>query len=403
MILTYNARRFFLYSMMTMMASLAFSKALVEISFVFAMFFYLQLLLQDYKKFHVFAFPRTALFFLIAFVAFVSFSLTWSEYPKESFRGLFKILQAATIFLMAVEIFHTEQENKNFGTFFIGLFLVMIVNALVQYGFGHDLIRGNEYLYSSAGRRITSAFKAYGLFANFLNVACLYVYIKLISQKKMDREKLLYLLLFILGVYCLFLTRSRGAWIAFTLSLFSVTLLKKKWFILIFLLGVGAVGVSQIPTHMLIHLDSNRQEQSIVERFDLWQRAIKVITAKPLTGTGINTYAKAHQKYDTGQSKRVLGYYVHNGYLQMAAEIGIPGLFLFLGFVISCLFIAILFSVRQKIHDSEVSAWVGGNLAFLALSFVDTVMHNATSFFLFVFTLGLMMSAYCRFKKGIIQ
>ena len=395
-----HARRFFLYSMMTMMASLTFSKALVEISFAFSFIFFLIHFFNKPQSAKLFSLHKPILFFLFFYLLCVLVSLVFSEYPKESFRGVLKILQAVMIFIMALDLFHTKEDMRNFQAFFIVLFLVMIINAIFQYGFGFDFIRGNEYLYSSAGRRLRSAFKTYGLFANYLNVACLFVFLKLLNYKKMDKLRLLYFLLFILGCYCLFLTRSRGAWVAFIFAILGITVLQRKWLVVALLALLILWGYKQIPRHMLIHLDSNFQEQSVSERLLLWERAIDVIKAKPVIGTGINTYSKAHGKYDERQSKRVRGYYAHNGYLQTGAEIGLPGLFFFVGFIFSCVCIVLYVLLRQKNPDWEPIAWLGGNLAFLVFSLFDTVMHNATSFFLFTYTLGLMMSSFYLYRNS---
>ena len=149
---------------------------------------------------------------------------------------------------------------------------------------------------------------------------------------------------------------------------------------------------------MLIHLDADRKEQSLVERYYLWDRAISVIKAKPLTGTGINTYAVAHQRYDTTKNWRVRNYYAHNGYLQLAAETGLPGLFLFLAFLIYQ-FVWSYRRLAQKKAAGEVTGyWIPLGLltsmaGFLVFAFVDTVLHNEQSAMTFWYLAGLQ-SAY---------
>ncbi|MBI3313821.1 MAG: O-antigen ligase family protein [Candidatus Omnitrophica bacterium] len=144
-----------------------------------------------------------------------------------------------------------------------------------------------------------------------------------------------------------------------------------------------------IPRSTLIHLDAEGKEQSLVERYYLWDRAISVIKARPLTGTGINTYTKVHPKYDRTQNWRVRNYYAHNGYLQLAAEIGVFGLLAFL------IFLGIFFI--QGLRAGNFSDWDGqlrfgllmGTLNFLIFVMADTVLHNPQPVMTFWFLLGL--------------
>ena len=151
---------------------------------------------------------------------------------------------------------------------------------------------------------------------------------------------------------------------------------------------IVAAVVFVLPKNVLIHLDIESKEQSLVERFYLWDRAIHVIEARPLTGTGINTYAVAHQKYDKTQNWRVKNYYAHNGYLQMGAEIGIPGLFLFLLFLLNFFKIS-LKNIKDWLRGSKPEQGfplIGicfGVLNFLILVLVDTILHNPPSVKLF--------------------
>ena len=148
---------------------------------------------------------------------------------------------------------------------------------------------------------------------------------------------------------------------------------------------------------MVIHLDAEGKEQSLVERYFLWDRAIQVIAAKPWGGTGVNTYSISHLKYDKTKSWRVRHYYAHNGYLQLAAETGIPCLLFFLGFLGIHAFRSIRFiQYRPDAASSLLSSGLFlGICNFLAFSMVDTVLHNPLSVMTLWYLLG-MQSAYQR-------
>jgi len=156
-------------------------------------------------------------------------------------------------------------------------------------------------------------------------------------------------------------------------------------------LALVAIGsVFFLPRSMVIHLDSEGKEQSFVERVYLWDRALQVIRARPWTGTGINTYSVAHQKYDQRQNWRVRNYYSHNGYLQIAAETGLPSLACLLAFLFFYFRRAIQ-SLREGSEGGAGRTLIGiltGLVNFLMLALVDTVFHNPQAVMGFWFLAG---------------
>lgn len=383
-----------LYSLLTLLISFSFSTALVEISFVAALLFFAGLLLSEGKN----PFAQLSAWYtvpLAVYVAAVLLSAFWTEYPKESFRGIFKVLQQVSIFFLAAQLPRAVTERGGlFEKVFIILFAAIIVNGLFQYAFGTDLIRGFHSVDASAGARITSSFKSYGLFASFLVVVIPLAASYAAIAPKFSRYQILLTVLVLGGLLCLYLTRSRGAWLGFFTGTFLIMLAFRQWRLTGLLTLAAIVGVLMLPRNVLIHLDSERKEQSIVERFDLWERAIDVVEAKPLTGTGINTYTKAHVKYDKSKSWRVREYYAHNGYLQMTAEIGVPGACAFLIFLIALLTLACKRSFAL-LGDERVlrAGLITGVASFLIYAVWDTLLHNPQAVMTFWFFAGLLASA----------
>jgi len=330
------------------------------------------------------------------FLPTVLISMTVSQYPKQSFRGLFKLLQHFIILTVAFNIFSAMPTLNRWRQWVLLAFSLLVLDGMTQYFFGVDFLRGFYAQASSAGLRISASFETYGKFAAYLcSVLPVVLFCTLQSFRKRElrQELLLWIPLSLLGLFLMYSTRSRGGVLAFTFGVAIILLFRRSWKTLGVLLLVGLIGISLLPRAMVIHLDSENKEQSIVERFELWNRAWDVIRERPLTGTGINTYAVAHQQFDTRKSWRVQNYYAHNGYFQMAAEIGIPGVLFFIAFILRWLWIYRPKSFEtDSDHDMRWGLFAGA-VSFLIICLADTALHSPQPVMTFWFVMGLLGAA----------
>jgi O-antigen ligase len=334
---------------------------------------------------------------LALFFAIVLLSFFFSEYPKQSFRGIFKIAKPLLVFIMAAGLFRDKNSRARFDLAFLITFLLVTIDSSIQYAFGKDLLRGFAAQDASSGRRLVGPFGDFGRMAAYLVLVIPVFALRFWSEFRQpdQRKKSFYVLALSIAAFTLlYLTRCRGPVVALVFSL-GCLLVYKRWFKA---LGIGlALFLTLLaftPRGMIIHLDADSKEQSLIERIELAKRALDVIEAKPWLGTGINTYNVAHDKYDKEQNWRVRGYYAHNGYLQLAAEIGLPGIFFFL------LFLVMFFrrglreakAVRGSPEELEQLGILTGLLAFLLYAMADTNLQSPQSLMSFWFMAGLLMA-----------
>jgi len=294
--------------------SLTFSNALVEIFSVAALVSWVIWKIRQ-RHWVSFSFPRILWIPLLGFVLISVFSILWSEHPYQSFRGIFKVLQQVMIFYLVVDVVRTETDYKTFEVVFIVLYLVIIANGFYQYAVGKDFIRGFYAEAASAGLRVSGSFRSYGHFATFL--ICTLPFLATLGLRDPEprvRKGKTYLCIgmTIAALVLLFLTRSRGAALALICGFVFFLAVKRKFIVLLMLFFALLAGALILPRGMVIHLDAEGKEQSLVERYYLWDRAVSVIRAKPLEGTGINTYTAAHAQYDRTGNWRVRNYYAHS-------------------------------------------------------------------------------------------
>lgn len=384
-----------LFAVLALWPVLSFSSALMQVAFWLSFSFWaLTLILK--KETPVLP-DKVCLILLAILFAAVLLSMTVSDHPKQSFRGLIKIIRQIGTLFVVFYFFRIPAAKVKLKWVVFFSFLLLIADGAVQFFRGVDFLRGFEAQVASSGRRLSASFEHYGKLAAYLCAVLPIIvgYAAAAWYKGWRRyEFWIWTGLSACGALLLFFTRSRGAFVAFFLMMFLLLLLRRSWKVLTLLCIACAVFVAVLPRSMVIHLDAENKEQSIVERFELWHRAWDVIKQNPWTGTGINTYAVAHQQFDTRQNWRVKNYYAHNGYLQTASEIGLPGALALILFLLRWLWIHKP-SFRDQSPDAEVRwGFLGGALAFMIFCMGDTAMHSLQPVVSFWFVLGLLGAFY---------
>ena len=397
-------RKWAVIALLVLWASATFSIALMEISFVVALVLWILSIVKSrvqtsgsvqrraFSKIEWLLWGSLTLFFLCVLASFFT-----SEYFKQSFRGIFKIAKPILALLMCADLFRDDKNRKQFGLAFLLTFLLVTVDCSIQYAFGKSLLRGFPAQDSSAGLRLVGPFGDFGRMSAFLILVIPVFALRAWAELRLNKrfkDAVFAFLLAATGFLLLYLTRCRAPVLALVVS-FAALLIYKRWFKT---LGIGLICflalLAVTPRGMIIHLDAESKEQSIVERVELWKRALDVIKAKPWLGTGINTYNVAHEKYDTNQNWRVRGYYAHNGYLQLAAEIGVPGISFFL------LFLLIFFikglrgsnSVRGSPDELLHLGILTGLLAFLIYGLFDTNLQSPQCLMSFWLLAGVLIA-----------
>ncbi len=324
---------------------------------------------------------------LVIFLVINFITVIISQYPRASIEGFVgKALEGVFTYFAFIEAISTKKRLKTFLAIFTISFLLICVNGLSQYFFGHDFIRGHIF-----DGRVTSSFRAANDFAAYLVVTTpVLFYLALFSFPRNGKEdnkpayfsflssgkiRLILFFLFILSFVCLILTYSRGAWIAFLLCL--PVLGTKSW--KVFLFSLVFIGIFLFAFYhqstRVVPSDNNywRYFEWENNRLKYWTRSISIIQDYPFLGSGLNTYSSIQWEYNTGW-----GGYPHNSYLQMAAETGLVGLSAFLWMIVGLLRNS--FKNLKQIRDPSIRllllSFLAGLAGFLIHSFFDTNFYS---------------------------
>ncbi len=179
--------------------------------------------------------------------------------------------------------------------------------------------------------RVYSSWENPNIFAGYLCIVAAYV-MGFISVEKNARKRWILFGFLLLVILCEAFTFSRGFWIAMAAELlFFVLFFYRKG--IVYLLGVAAAAAAMAGPVIWQRLDTMRhltEDSSAAMRLAYLEIAGAIVEEHPL-GIGWYNYRYVFPEYDFYfQNPDVIMYHCHNLFLNVAAELGLPGLFLFL-------------------------------------------------------------------------
>ena len=385
---------------------LPFSSGAVQFFSYFIFFVFLaQIALERPKiRFH----PGLMDWAIMAWLIFSVISIVVNPYPENGWKGLFfKVLPRVGLFYIFIRVMRSEDRIRWFLISAIAGIFVLCLAGLSQYIFGEDFIRHRPLM----DGRVQSTMKAPTDMAAYLMTFAPLVLmlawktrelhaftIRVVSERNL---RLFFLFVFVVLVFCLGLTYSRGGWLAFVLGMTGMAILEKRLRIPVVLLMIAFW--MYFPHKMVTeraHMDATLVMDSF-GRKTFWTESWHLIQAKGLFGGGLNAYVDAVVPF-----KINWGEYPHNCYLQMWAEIGIFGLLSFL-WIHATIFYNAVAVVLKSNHEAcrrLLPALLLGYAGFLFHSGFDTFFYSASLgtflWILMALAVALTRMACCNIKEA---
>ncbi len=159
----------------------------------------------------------------------------------------------------------------------------------------------------------------------------MFISLLLFAWRKLSRYEIIsYLVALFASSIVLVLTLARGAFLGFGVAVFILALLRfpKNWLVFVLFGVIIMAGASYIGWDKVIGvLNDNSVFSGIDMRMGIYQRALLIINDFPYTGIGMGTFSPVmagfHPFFATGRSSVP---HAHNLLLQIAVDLGIPGL-----------------------------------------------------------------------------
>lgn len=373
---------------------------------VFLMILYLLwipgLLIKRNEKIHISA--SDICFWLIIFMAFLS--MHNAAAPQFSVYEIVRLVVMYMLFLYMANLNQRAELKIILIALLFGLFAESIL-GVVQYVTGGFLGLGllgerSTMMTFNEISRVGGTLGHPNGFARYLGFLIpLTMSLTLAPIKGKYKTVCGFLALF--GMVALILTYSRAAWGGLGLSLIVMIVLGLiarliSWRKAFVLTVVGLLGLSLLVFSFREEISTRLftdDSGSMASRVPQIEIASNIIKAHPVIGIGINNYAEVMHLYDN-TSERITSWFpnvVHNVYLLIASEIGIPGLCFFLLFIF--LFYRAGFQVLRGQDQFSKALAVGimaGVTAFLIQILVMPPTLTSSSFLFFWVLAGLMMA-----------
>jgi O-antigen ligase len=254
----------------------------------------------------------------------------------------------------------------------------------------------------TTGYHITGCFGNPGILANYL-VCVLPVALVYALESNKPYIKIPAVIVFFLILVLLVLSRARASWIAGVIVLMFIlsvkynllqklkrrlnSTFKRALFVLVF----TTLSVSSLYGLYQYKLDSANG------RLFIWNQSLKIIKERPVFGTGFNTFPVIYPAYQAAYFKENPEAIKHgylagdninafNEFIEIAVELGIIGLLLFLSFLF-VIFKEAVNSIKLR-NTPELIISISSIMAIVITAFFSYPFHNnARVFFFFDFSL----------------
>jgi O-antigen ligase len=306
-----------------------------------------------------------------AFVLWGFIASLASPYPEIALERVVEHLKLWVIILVAVNALQTEGQVRFYLLYFLGCFVLFPVRG--------TLVGGNDrggrvvwnYIYENSNDLGTLCLIALGMALGLVFATPSRKLVRLGAGMST-----------VLLVVVILLTQSRGALIGLLIGIgpgLAVLALKQPVRVL-FYAGILALIVSlAVPTRVFdrmsdltsaTRIEEADREGSAAERFEILKVAWRMFVDNPVLGVGLGVYPRENARYapEIGRMD------THNTYMNLAAELGLPGLVLWCALVWSVLRYA--YRRRRQAAPGELTtqqAWLERALwGYLVAAFVGT-------------------------------
>lgn len=164
---------------------------------------------------------------------------------------------------------------------------------------------------------------------------------------------------FLLSVIAMILTYSRGALVGFLTGFTFYNLRSQKNIILFLITIILLLSIFLISPQFRNRFMSIFSLEANNNRIQIWTSTIEIIKDHSFLGIGPGNFSVVYPDYKTPEAKESNHPFSHNIFSNMAAELGIPGLILFIMIIIYLLKMGYIISKINTLYRGLFSSFIG--------------------------------------------
>lgn len=305
------------------------------------------------------------------------------------YQGLITQIMYLIYFVFLINFLNSEKNKESVLKIILFVSLIIAVYAIAQFfGVGLFFSSGEIYQYGFFGK----SFSTLG-HPNFLGqILLIPIWISIYYFLK-SKNKLRYLIIFLILFTALLLSKNRASWLGIMLSLLSFIVMSiniskvKKIILSLFSIGIFSTGIIFLAPTL----------RSLSSRMYIWDAAINSIKNSPIFGTGIENFTIIYQKYISPGVYDFEPFYsiadrAHNEFLDVLVNQGLLGFFVFL-----IPTILVILNWKKVKGNKYLQTLIG---AFIAVNVSNFFSFNLTANYIFYFTLlALIFREIFNFKS----
>lgn len=292
----------------------------------------------------------------------------------ERFIGVTRLIFLFELYFVYWLTFNIVKSQENFDRVIKLLFLTLAIQSVVyfvesalgvNFSLNGDTFEGGEV--PRPGGTVSANPAG---FDSFITPILLIATAMFVAKRPPIRVPLLPVLV-LMGAGAIGLSFTRAAWAGFIIGFVAICMLcsrrrmLQKSKVVGVAIAIGILGLALLPIMMVRLQGDYGGESALDERLRLNIIALNVIAAHPLTGVGAGAYASSFRGYVPAGMDQWL-YTVHNQFLLVAAETGIPGAIALIALLVMGFRVALRLS---RADDPRISlsaiGWIGGLLALI--------------------------------------
>ena len=327
----------------------------------------------------------------------------------DSFKAAATYFALMAIYFLVVNLFNTKEWLYRAVTAIALPSVFVSLYGIIGYAAGNFQARWLDLsMFSEITNRAISVFENPNMLATYLVLTAPFIWICMLNEKLSTKLRACAALGSLSSAFCIILTWSRGAWIGMiaAIILFSLIIYKhslKYWLVI----GLTSpFWVKIVPKNVMTRFMSigNLGDSSTYYRLYTWKGSLKLLYDYWIGGIGVgeSAFSQIYPLYSYVGIETTA--HSHNVFLQIAIEMGVVALAIFL--ILMFLTVQKAFWSFKNASDTGIKMFVAASLsgliAALAHGMVDYIWYNYRVFFAFWLLVAFVCAGaeVCRKEKA---